>query len=96
MSNLYRALINYFTADEDYTSNSLSKTFDASTNTLCIGVPIEDDDIAESIEFFDLLLSSSDPAVIITRPKCPVAIVNNDSKQSLSYVPQHAVWVLEI
>ena len=86
MSNLrYRALINYFTAGEDYTSNSLDKTFDASTNTLCFGVAIEDDDLAESIEFFDLLLGSSDPDVIITRPICPVAIINNDSKQSLSY-----------
>ena len=50
----------------------------STNNTQCVDVGIVNDDILESSEFFNIILSSSDPDVVIENSMASIIIVDND------------------
>ena len=47
---------------------------------VAVSIPIIDDSVVESDEQFTVVLSSSDPHVLISQNQTTVTIVNDDSK----------------
>ena len=71
----------YYTAGSDYSPiGPLSLTFDESTDSIEVTVPIIEDNIAEDIESFNGLLSTSENSVVLDPSLAIIQIEDNDSK----------------
>ena len=70
---------------EDYVAVNQFLTLQASERRTCIVVELLDDDMVEGDEVFQLVLSSSDPAVVINSPSLTnIQIFDNDSKSRIA------------
>ena len=65
---------------DDYTALSQTITLDSDTTSESLMIPINDDDLCESDERFEIMLTSlNDNCVVISSP-VPVLIKDNDGK----------------
>ena len=64
----------------DYTVTSSDLTFNASTSSQTVTIPILEDDIVEGSETTIVTLTSADPAAIVNPPSASVIIEDNDGK----------------
>lgn len=72
------------TAPEDYVAPAVPITLQFLDNLVQeVQITIVNDDITETIENFEGLLSTIDPAVILAPDRANVAITDTDSKQRL-------------
>ena len=67
----------------DYSSISSTLNLNSSMAMVEVSIPIIDDSVVESDEQFTVVLSSSDPNVLISQNQTTVTIVNDDSKLRL-------------
>ena len=68
-------------AGSDYSSISSTLTLTSSTTMVEVSIPIIDDSVVEMDEQFTVVLSSSDPSVVISANyHATVTIVSNDGK----------------
>ena len=76
----------YLEGGDDYQPiSSQPLTLSAGTTSACVTVFVVNDTEAEpALEFFSLVLSSSDPDVIIPTPLADAAIENDDSEKKLT------------
>ena len=66
------------TEPDDYTSISTSISFDRETEEQCVDIPLENDDILESLENFEVILDPEDEERIILSPEIAVVMVVDD------------------
>ena len=64
----------------DYTVTSSDLTFDATTSSQTVTIPIFDDDFVEGFETIVVTLISTDPAAILNPSSASVTIEDNDGK----------------
>ena len=64
----------------DYTTVSMELTFNASTETQTVMIPIIGDDVVEATESFSVSLTSEDSAVTLGQSSTTVTIRDDDSK----------------
>ena len=64
----------------DYTVTSSDLTFNASTSSQTVTIPILEDDIVEGSETIIVTLTSADPAAILSPPSASVTIEDDDGK----------------
>ena len=69
-----------YTAGMDYTFVSRNLTFNAAITTQMVEVPIIADDIVEHSEIINLILVSTDSAVILNPSTSTITIEDKDSK----------------
>ncbi len=55
--------------------------------TICTYIEILDDDVIEPDEFFSVQLSSTDPAVTLTRDRATIRIIDDDGNQENTNCP---------
>ena len=74
-------MVKYFipSATVDYKVTSSELTFNATTSSLMVTIPILEDSIVEGSESINVTLTSSDPA-ILSPPSTCVTIEDNDGK----------------
>jgi hypothetical protein len=65
-------------SNADYTSSSVTLTFDASNTLECVRIPINDDDDLEPNEMFTVSLTTTEPDVILNPRNGEVTILNRD------------------
>ena len=68
-------------AGEEYTSVSTSVTFNASTPTQTVNIPILDNEIVAGSTMFSVSLTSADPATILNPASADITIEDEDSKK---------------
>ena len=73
------------TAGTDYTSLSRNLTFNVTVTTQMVEVPIIDDHIVENSEVINLILVSTDSAVILNPSTSTITIEDVDSKLMYGY-----------
>ena len=75
-------IVKYFipSATVDYKVTSSELTFNATTSSLMVTIPILEDSIVEGSECINVTLTSSDPAAILSPPSTCVTIEDNDGK----------------
>ena len=64
----------------DYTVTRSDLTFNASTSSQRVTIPILEDDIVEGSETIIVTLTSTDPAAILNPSSASVTIEDNDGK----------------
>ena len=64
----------------DYTVTGSDLTFNATTSSQTVTIPILEDNIVEGSETIIVTLTSSDPAAIVYPQTSSVTIVDNDGK----------------
>ena len=80
-------VITFLTEDDsaqdpgDYTSVSVTLTFDGSTDRQCEGIPLEDDMILEGVEEFDVVLESDEERLTLSPERAVVRITDDDGKE---------------
>ena len=67
-------------SNADYTSSSVTLTFDASNTLECVRIPINDDDDLEPNEMFTVSLTTTEPDVILDPRNGEVIILNRDGQ----------------
>ena len=74
-------MVKYFipSATVDYEVTSSELTFNATTSSLMVTIPILEDSIVEGSESINVTLTSADPA-ILSPPSTCVTIEDNDGK----------------
>lgn len=85
-------------AEEDYTSIDHGIYFNASNHEVCLEVTTLQDSTVESLENFELILESTDPAVVIGQSS-HIGIIMDDDCKSVDvtlYQPQDTVKEAEI
>ena len=65
----------------DYTSVSVTLTFDGSTDRQCENIPLEDDMILEGVEEFNVVLESDEERVTLSPERAVVRITDDDGKE---------------
>ena len=68
-------------AGEEYTAVSTSFTFNASTPTQTVNIPILDNEIVAGSTMFSVSLTSADPAAILNPASADVTIEDDDSEK---------------
>ena len=73
-------------APDDYIDLTMDLTFDSEiqNDTLCVDVPINDDNLCETDEIFDVTLTTADPAVTLDPDTGTVTIIDDDGKSVYS------------
>ena len=64
----------------NYTFTSDNLTFNATTSSQTVAIPIREDTIVESSETIIVTLTSADPAAILNPPSATVTIEDNNGK----------------
>ena len=64
----------------DYRVTSSDLTFNATTSSQTVTIPIIEDNIVEGLETIIVTLTSTDPAAILNPPSASVTIEDNDGK----------------
>ena len=64
----------------DYTVTRSDLTFNTSTSSQTVTIPILEDDTVEGVETIIVTLTSADPAAIINLSSASVTIEDNDGK----------------
>ena len=67
-------------ATVDYTVTSSDWTFNTTTSSQTVAIPIIEDDTVEDFETIIVTLTSADPAAILNPPSASVTIEDNDGK----------------
>ena len=67
-------------SNADYTSSSVTLTFDASNTLECVRIPINDDDDLEPNEMFTVSLTTTEPDVTLNPRNGEVIILNRDGQ----------------
>jgi len=72
----------YSPAQDDYNTSTIVAVFYPNSNsTMCISIIVIQDGVVENdMEIFQVNLTSSDPAVVLTRASIPVIIFESDCK----------------
>ena len=78
-------LLLLYTAGVDYEITSVDLLFDADTATVCVRIPVDDDNILEEEERFDISLTTNDTAITLSPEEQSVTIIDNDG-MSLSII----------
>ena len=68
-------------AGEEYTSVSTNVTFNASTATQTVNIPILDNEIVAGSTMFSVSLTSADPAAILNPAGADITIEDDDSEK---------------
>ena len=68
-------------ASVDYIFTSSDLTFNATTSSQTVAIPILEDDIFEGSETVIVTLTSADPAAIVNPSSASITIEDNDGKQ---------------
>ena len=68
-------------AEEDYTPVSTNVTFNASTSTHTVNIPILDNEIVAGSTIFNVSLTSADPAAILNPASAGITIEDDDSEK---------------
>ena len=78
-------------AGEEYTSVSTNVTFNASTATQTVNIPILDNEIVAGSTMFSVSLTSADPAAILNPASADITIEDDDSEkpQIIVHVGEH-------
>ena len=71
----------YCIAGEEYTTVSTSVTFNASTSTQRVNIPILDNEIVAGSTMFSVSLTSADPAAILNPASANITIEDDDSEK---------------
>lgn len=66
-------------APDDYLPGPFTVTFDGSSNTQCVSIPIVDDNLVEFEELFSVSLGSANPAVLIGSPSTATVTIQDSS-----------------
>ena len=69
----------------DYIFTSSDLTFNATTSSQTVTIPILDDNIVEGSETIIVTLTSADPAAIVNPSSASVTIEDNDGKRWLHH-----------
>ena len=71
----------------DFASMTAQLTFQPSQADVpqCVDVPIQEDTVLETNEFFTVELSTTDPVVILSPQSATVTIFDDDSECNCSY-----------
>ena len=67
-------------AGEEYTPVSTNVTFNASTSTQTVNIPILDNEIVAGSTVFSVSLTSVDPAAILNPSSADITIEDDDSE----------------
>ena len=67
-------------AEEDYTPVSTNVTFNVSTSTHTVNIPILDNEIVADSTMFSVSLTSADPAAILNPANADITIEDDDSE----------------
>ena len=70
-----------FSAGREYTLVSTDVTFNATTPTQTVSIPILDNEIVTDSTMFSVSLTSADPAAILNPTKADITIEDDDSKK---------------
>ena len=70
-----------FSAGREYTPVSTDVTFNATTPTQTVSIPILDNEIVTDSTMFSVSLTSADPAAILNPTKADITIEDDDSKK---------------
>ena len=78
-------------AGEEYTSVSTNVTFNASTETQTVNIPILDNEIVAGSTMFSVSLTSADSAAILNPASADITIEDDDSEkpQIIVHVGEH-------
>jgi len=78
-------------AGEEYTPVSTNVTFNASTATQTVNIPILDNEIVAGSTMFSVSLTSADPAAILNPASADITIEDDDSEepQIIVHVGEH-------
>jgi len=71
---------------EDYIENSSTLVFptnSSNNSTKCITVSIQEDSILEPLQYFSVILTTSDPDVLIQNRQLIINIIDDDGEQIL-------------
>ena len=68
-------------AGEEYIPVSTNVTFNASTPTQTVNIPILDNEIVTGSTIFSVSLTSADPAAILNPPSTDITIEDDDSEK---------------
>ena len=68
-------------AGEEYTPVSTNVTFNASTPTQTVNIPILDNEIVAGSTMFNVSLTSADPAAILNPASADITIEDDDSEK---------------
>ena len=79
-------------AGEQYIPVSTNVTFNASTSTHTVNIPILDNEIVAGSTMFSVFLTSADPAVILNPATADITIEDDDSEKlcmcACSFIPR--------
>ena len=76
----------FFSGGTDYSAGSITLPFNASVAVICVDVGIVDDSIAENSETFTVRIGTTEPRVTLRPDEGEVTIVDNDRKQTPSFI----------
>ena len=63
----------------DYANGTYSYTFEADQTRICQGIGISDDNVLESVEEFEVILSANtEPSAVVNPSRAVVKITDND------------------
>ena len=74
-------MFSYCIAGEEYTPISTNVTFNASTSTQTVDIPILDNKIVAGSTMFSVSLTSADPAAILNPASADITIEDDDSEK---------------
>ena len=77
---IYNPVSSHSPAGADYEAVTTTLTFNVSTPTQVVTIPIIDDQIVENNEFFGVTLTTFDTAVTLNLQTASVTIRDNDGK----------------
>ena len=80
LNSLYPYLILIFIDKQDYSFQQMTFTFSRNNTQQCFNIGILDDDINEAEKIFFVMLTTSDPQVILSPDTANITILDNDGK----------------
>ena len=84
--------LTYTVAGSDYQSTTMRKTFNAGNVEQCLNVAIQQDEIYEYWEIFNITLALVSPIsdrIMITRSSTDVVIIDDESRSNMLYNSMH-------